>query len=103
MQWIKNVACVLALTITLNASLANAQDCSECESLLKESVEVIDKKNETIELKNLAIKERDAIITFQLEQIQDLEKSNARFYKNPFIMMTVGALIGILVTGVALK
>lgn len=64
---------------------------------------MIQEKNKTIELKDLAIQERDKQISVLVGQVEDANKKLQSPTRNPFVVGTVGILIGILVTGVALK
>lgn len=72
--------------------------------------EVIQKCDAALEAKNKQIKKLELGLATQTERVADLssqlEDKNSQLqspFRNPFIMGTVGVLIGIVVTGYALK
>lgn len=74
-----------------------------CEQVIQACDAALDAKNREIGLKDLAIQQRQDQIVELNSELQDANSKLQSPVRNPFIMTTVGVLIGILVTGIALK
>lgn len=75
----------------------------ECSALLDESKKVIEAKDKTIELKDLALTKTNQQVADLYWQVEESNKKLSSPFRNPFIMTTVGVVIGIIVTGYALR
>lgn len=88
-------------------STSFAQDCQKtlnsCERAVGLCKETLDLKNEEIKLCRLGLQQA---INNGVDLKFDLDAANAQLnspFRNPFIMATVGVVIGIVVTGLATK
>jgi hypothetical protein len=96
---------VLILTISVpRQTLANCQTTLDlCDKAVESCKVALEAKKEEIKLCRLGLSQaldNDQHLRMELE---DKEKQLGSWYRNPFTMGTVGVIIGIVVTGYALR
>lgn len=69
-----------------------------CDSVLEKCALALDATKKQVELSDLAIKSLKEQNTQLVVNIKGLEDSNNAWYKNPFIMIGLGLVVGVVIT-----
>jgi hypothetical protein len=106
---LRKLKTLLMAVLLISSNVSQAQDCStkletakglltECAQLLDESKAVIEAKDRTIELKDLAITKSQAQTAELYWQVEEANDKLSSPFRNPFVMTMVGVVIGAIVT-----
>lgn len=98
---------LISASVTTPIRSLRASECdlllTECMGLLNEAEQVIEAKDRVIGLKDLAIRQSAEYSADLYWKLDEAEKKLQSPTRNPFIMATVGLVLGIIVTGIALR
>ena len=97
----------LIISSVLLSTPARADDCqttlNECNQVLDDCMALVGKQARVIKLKDLALEQADKNIGELNAGLRDAEAKLQSPLRNPFVMTAVGVVLGILVTGIAVK
>ena len=103
MRPIKLWAITTLFVISISGSPVRAEERVTCLDVIKACDIALEKKEKEIELKDLALKQSQDHLSRTLGDLENAREQLGSPFRNPFIMVTVGVVLGIVVTGVALK
>jgi len=93
------IALLLIITL-LGTSTCRAADCDKVIETCDRALAAKDKQIRLCDLALAQSIERGGQLTFELRQ---KDEQLSAWYRNPFTMATIGVLLGIVATGIALK
>lgn len=109
MRQIKMKLIMIALVVSMSSqSLASGKAVTtlkgeSCDQVIETCDKALESKDKQIKLDQLAIKTLSTQNTDLSSQLYEREQQLQAWYRNPFVTGTIGVLIGIVVTGYALK
>jgi len=86
---------VLVLSFLLNVSPIQATET--CDSVLEKCSIALSETKKQVEISDLAIKTLKEQNTDLYVQVRDLQESANAWYKNPFILIGVGLVLGVVI------
>src|SRR5690606_28985829 len=85
------------------ATVSKADPFQECDHLINLCSKVVEEKNKVIELKDLQIEKRDEYISSLETQVSEAQSQLNSPFRNPFIAVPVGIVLGVILMGVISK
>lgn len=89
---------LIALLLSMSVSTQALAEVS-CQQVIQAAREALAKKDEQISVCQLGVKDLQDQNVLLNKQVQEKNSQLGAFYRNPWVMGTIGALIGIFVAG----